>query len=119
NPSTLSDSIRKRVSTVSPWCCWLLAESTPIWPHCSAVDSSMRVNVCVMALTLPPADVGQVIEDIAGGDVAVVAQGVRREELAQLTGRREVLLLVGEADLLDAFARRQPLDHGPHQLLGG
>src|SRR5205823_4445853 len=48
NPSTLVDSICNSCRTVSPWCCWLLADSTPIWPHCSAVDSSMRVKVCVM-----------------------------------------------------------------------
>src|SRR5438874_1187937 len=119
-PSTLVDSNCKSWSTVSPWCCWLLADSTPIWPHCSAVDSSMRVKVCVMYATLPLAfDHGaQGVEDVAGGDIAVVGQRPRRQEVTQLARRREVLLLVGERHLLDALGRGQALDHRPHQLLG-
>src|SRR5438309_1076586 len=52
-PSTLVDSMPSRARTVSPWRCWLFADCTPISDHCSAVDSSMRVNVWLMPANLP------------------------------------------------------------------
>src|SRR5438270_5936456 len=123
NPSTLVDSICRSASTVSPWCCWLWADSTPIWPHCSAVDSSMRVNVCVMDPILRPPQErplpGESVEDVAGGGVAVVGQAAGGKQVAQLARGREVLLLVGEGDLFDTLARVEPVDDGPHQLRGG
>src|SRR5947209_17708886 len=110
--------MRRRASTVSPWCCWLLVDSTPITPHSSAVDLSMRVHVWVIVLNLPPADVGELIEDVAGGYLAVVGQGSGREELAQLAGRGEVVLLVGETHLLEAVARVEHVEAGPHEFRG-
>src|SRR5205807_10672400 len=88
NPSTLVESICKSANTVSPCCCWLFDDSTPIWPHSSAVDSSMRVNVCAMQVILrpPPRALlpSEGVEDVAGGDVAVVAQAARGQEVSQL-----------------------------------
>src|SRR5438105_3261606 len=53
NPSTFVDSMPSRASTVSPCRCWLLADCMPISDHCSALDSSMRVNVWLMPANLP------------------------------------------------------------------
>src|SRR3954468_23855511 len=119
-PFTIVDNMRSSCRTVSPCSCWAFIDSTPIWAHSSAVDSSMRVKVCVMSAILRSAldDGPKVVENVTGGDVAVVSERFAREEVPQLTGRWEVLLLIGEADLLDAFGRRQPLDDGPNQLLG-
>src|SRR5437588_928467 len=117
NPSTLVDSIRKSASTVSPWCCWLLADSTPICPHCSAVDSSMRVNVCVMAFTLPLADVAQFSQEVAR-DLADAAQ-VGVAHLGPLAGADGVGGAVAgdlAADALLDAARHLVVDGQAHPL---
>src|SRR4051812_7343221 len=88
---------------------WFLAVSAPITAHCSAVDSSMRVKVVAMGpFSLSAGQVGELSEDIRRGDVAIAGDGVGTEQVAELAGEREVLVLGGDADLLDAVPRRQP-----------
>ena len=43
----------------------------------------------------------------------------QRPQVAEVAGRREVLVLVGDADLLDAEARCECVEHGVDQFLGG
>src|SRR4051794_5493389 len=81
-PSTLVDSIRSSASTVSPWLCWLFIDSTPIWPHSSAVDLSMRVKVVAMPTSYPGGRgvlLGEGVEDVAGRHLTVVGEGLGGE----------------------------------------
>src|SRR5581483_3315555 len=98
NPSVISSSDRSMPSTRSATRSWFLNVSAPMTAHCSAVDSSMRVKlVSVLAMGR---FYGQLPQHVTRRHRAVVGQGVGRQELAQLAGRREVLVLVGDVHLL-------------------
>src|SRR4029077_19107438 len=118
-PSTMSDSDSSIPSTRSATRPWFLKLSVPMTPHCSAVDSSMRVNV--VAISPVSYRSGEPGQHVAGADGSVVeprtlghgpAQRERcdrvdgRQQLAQLARGREVLLLRRDADLLDPLPGR-------------
>src|SRR4051812_44696059 len=128
-------SIPRTLSATRGWFCMV---SAPMTAHCSAVDSSIRVKllawsfVTVMTPVCPlDRSSGERCQDFAGGEVAVVrgrparhrpADGERRrhvdgdEQLAELARGREVLLLLGDADLFDAVAGPEAGDDRLHQL---
>src|SRR3954447_5712910 len=127
-PATLVDSICNSCSTVSPWCSWLLADSTPICPHCSAVDSSMRVNVCVIGTILPLRRVAELGQDVAGHLVDALQVGV--VHLAPLAGADSIGGAVASHLVADAFldacrdvavdGQAHPLEQGgglPHRVV--
>src|SRR5262245_30823400 len=88
NPSTTSSSERSLASTRSATRAWLALVSLPMTPHCSAVDSSIRVNVVAMAPRLcgDAQCRGGVEEEGPGGLVGVAggAQLVVRDGGAEL-----------------------------------
>src|SRR3954453_22837414 len=101
-------------STRSATRLWFCELSLPMTPHCSAVDSSMRVNVVAMSRSSQKSGEGS--QHGAGRHRSVVqhpsvrdrtAEGERRdqvdgsEQLAQLAWRGEVLLFRRDADLFD------------------
>src|SRR6478672_5802326 len=105
-------------STSSATRAWFFIVSAPMTAHCSAVDSSMRVKLeaCSFVTVMGPfcprtVASGERGEDVAGRERPVVvdrtlahraAEGERGDEvdggqqLAELSRRREVLLLVGD-----------------------
>src|SRR5436190_16711745 len=129
----MSDSDSSIPSTRSATRLWFLKLSVPITPHCSAVDSSMRVNL-VAVISRVSYRSGEPGQHVAGADGPIVeprtlrhgaAQGEggdgvdRRQQLAQLAWGREVLLLGGDANFLDPFAGREAGDDLVDQLFGG
>ena len=130
-PSVMSPATRACRAPGRPRGSGSAPSPTPMTAHCSAVDSSMlRKLVTVLMVrqatprthavpTSAPVQV-QLGEDVAGGEVAVAQPGAvghgaaeaeggehvdGREQVAQLARRREVLVLLGDAHLLDAVAR--------------
>src|SRR3954468_13136231 len=65
---------------------------------CSAPDSGVANKKTTRPCT---ALTSEGVKHVARGHLAVVGEGLGWKEVAQLTGGREVLLLVGEQDLLD------------------
>src|SRR5258706_9247587 len=136
----MSASERNRPSTRSAVREMLASLTRSISAHCSAVDSSIRVKVAVMApLSLTGAlaraavrSTHQELEHIARRDRAVVdarTAGQRaahqhggrlfdcRLQLTNIAGRREVLVLVGDPYHLDTLPRGQPGHHRVDKFL--
>src|SRR3954452_10651216 len=131
-PSTMSDSDSSMPSTRSATRLWFLKLSVPMTPHCSAVDSSMRVNVVAMGQSSQNS--GECGQHVAGGDGSIVEARAFGHGTAQREGRdrvngrqqftqfargREVLLLGGDPHLLDTLARGEAGDDVVHQFLRG
>src|SRR5688572_14675379 len=101
-PSVMALSDRSMFRMPSATRAWFIAVCLPISAHSSAVDSSMRVKVLAIAESLRP----QRSEDLRSGHRAVVGQRIAEasfgEQRAQLPRGREVLVLLGDLDVLDA-----------------
>src|SRR5262245_43504516 len=104
-----------------------------IWPPTqTAAASTWRNSRTVAAVGDSTVSDPEFGEDVAGGDESVLGErpagqrpaghhgrrGVDHGlEVADVARRREVLVLVGDADLLDALAGREPVDHLLHEIL--
>ena len=136
-PSVMSSSEASMASTRSATRGWCSIVSTMMSCHCSAVDSSIRVNVMGtnhrtwVRLTRPAGRArrrrrrtGPGPPDRPGAGTGPAGQEAQRgahgtQQLPQLGRRREVLVLVGDRDLLHALGGGQAGDHRLDQLLGG
>src|SRR5262245_5744858 len=129
-PSVISESDSSMLSTRSATRSMCCEVSAPMTAHCSAVDSSMRVNVvAIWASSLS----GEGFQHLTRGKGAIVEtrtllhRAAERpchdlvdggQELTQLGWRREVLLLGRDRDLLDAVHGRESGDHCFDEFLG-
>ena len=135
NPSVMPSSRRSMSRIVSATRGWFSSVSAPMTAHCSAVDSSMRVNrvaVSVMDTIVPQASAANTVlagtvrssargrEGTEPPSEKVATTSIASDQPPQVAGRREVLVLVGHLHQLDLVGRHaQRSDHLVDQLLGG